>query len=85
MRDCTYRCYEPPKESVVTFDYRKELQGENIAVFKDRNLIWAMMKTLCEGSEKDIPTSAGYNSLISDTKPKTTVAMLPIIPGSPTE
>lgn len=83
LRTCS--CYETQKESVVTFDYRKELQGENIAMFKGKRLIWAMMKSLCDGSEKGIPTSSGYNSLISDIKPKTTVAMLPIIPGSPTE
>lgn len=81
----TSSCYEPQKESVVTFDYRKELQVENIAMFKGKRLIWAMIKSLCDGSEKDSPTSSGYNSLISDIKPKTTVAMLPITPGSPTE
>ena len=43
------------------------------------------MKTLSPTLGKIVPTWAAYNSLIGKEKPLTSVAMLPVINGSPTD
>lgn len=52
---------------------------------KTNDTIWFLLKTLSPTLGKAVPTWAAYNSLIRKEKPLTTVAMLPVMNGSPTE
>ena len=47
--------------------------------------VWFVLKMLSPTLGKAVPTWAAYNSLVSKGKATTTVSMLPIINGSPTD
>ena len=46
--------------------------------------VWSLLKSVHDLS-LNVPTWAGYNSLISDEKPTTTFCSIPVLNGSPTD
>ena len=59
------------------------LEGKSSAQSSD--IAWSLLKTVSPSLSSDVPTWAAYSSLLGVKPVATTVAMLPIINGSPTE
>ena len=81
-----YKCYEPSKKKTTTIkkSYLQSITSNNEVNMND--IIWAMLKTLSPPLIDNVPTWAAYNSLLAAMPvTSTTVSMLPIINGSPTE
>ena len=78
-------CSEPLKSisnySVfeTTATYNNEIQLNS-----NKDLVWSLLKSVHDLS-LNVPTWAGYNSLISDEKPTTTFCSIPVLNGSPTD
>ena len=47
--------------------------------------LWCLLKSLSPTLSLNVPTWAGYNSLIRSERALTTVSMLPVLNGSPTD
>ena len=52
---------------------------------QSNDIVLSLLKTLSPSLSSDVPTSVAYNSLLGVKPFVTTVAILPIINGSPTE
>ena len=59
------------------------MEGKSSAQSSD--IAWSLLKTLSPSLSSDVPTWAAYNSFLGIKPVVTTVAVLPIINGSPTE
>ena len=82
----TYTCLEPAKSSRKFPSFTKCVEKKSIITLnKMNNTVWFVLKMLSPTLGKAVPTWAAYNSLVSKGKATTTVSMLPIINGSPTD
>ena len=77
----TSTCFKPnpPNESFPSFTGIIKCDDMELYTLSDRT--WATASVLNE----NIPTWAGYNSLISSANAKTTCQCLPLLPSSPTD
>ncbi|XP_066919527.1 uncharacterized protein [Clytia hemisphaerica] len=86
LKAYTYTCLEPAKSSRKFPSYTKCVENESIINLNKMNdTVWFVLKMLSPTLGKAVPTWAAYNSLVSKGKAITTVSMLPIINGSPTD
>ena len=81
-----YKCYEPSKKETAkpVEPYFQVLENKN-NIINMNDIVWTMLKTLSPLLSSKVPTWAAYNSLIASVPTTTTVAMLPIVNGSPTK
>lgn len=78
-------CYEPAKSNETYQNYFGYLTNDDVEKQLKNDTAWALLKSLYPTLSKDVPTWAAYNSLLGNAAPITTVTMLPVINGSPTE
>ena len=80
-----YRCYEPVNSNEKYLNYLQYIANNIINEKGKHDTAWLLLKTISSALSKEVPVWAAYNSLIGNTAPITSVALLPVINGSPTD
>ena len=78
-------CPAPPRLNLDYPDYAAAVSSTTAELYKDDDTVWFLMKCLNEERANDTPTWSAYNSLISESMPRTSFCALPVTKGSPTD
>ena len=84
FKKSVYKCCEPSEEySHSRWNYLLLLEGKSST--QSSEIAWSLLKTLSPSLITDVPAWTAYNSLLGVKPVVTTVVVLPIINGIPTE